>query len=264
MTAGLTGVRALLLDLEGTLYEAGRPVPGAYEALATLERRGIPFRYVTNTTSRPRSALVAELDAMGLPSEAERIFTSPRAAREFLLAKGWTRAHLMVRRPVLQDFPGIAPDDRAPQAVVLGDLGEETTFARLNHAFRLLLDGAELVTLARNRYYRGADGLVLDQGPFVAALEYASGRCATLVGKPSLHFFAAALGGLGVAAAETAMVGDDLEADTGGGQAAGMRGVLVRTGKFRAEELSRAVASPDAVIDSVADLPGLLGLESQS
>lgn len=259
MSAALSGARAVLFDLEGTLYEAGRRLPGAAETLAALDRRGIPWRFVTNTTSRPRRALVCELSAMDLPADPERIFTAPLAAREFLLARGWTRAALLVRPAVLEDFPGIEADEETPHAVVLGDLGEETTFARLNRAFRLLLGGAAFVTLARNRYYRGADGLLLDQGPFTAALEYASGTTATLVGKPSPEFFASVLRSLGVACSEAVVVGDDLEADVGGGQRAGLRGVLVRTGKFRQEDLARSAIRPDAVIDSVADLPALIG-----
>lgn len=258
MSSTLSGARAVLFDLEGTVCEAGRPVPGAAAALAALDRRGIPWRFVTNTTSRPRRVLVSELSAMNLPADPDRIFTAPRAARDLLLARGWTRAHLLVRQAILEDFAGIEPDDESPQAVVLGDLGQETTFARLNRAFRLLLGGAEFVTLARNRYYRGPDGLTLDQGPFAAALEFASGRSALLVGKPSPSFFASALASLRVDPSQAAVVGDDLEADVGGGQAAGMRGVLVRTGKFRQEELARSVVAPDAVIDSVADLPDLL------
>jgi HAD superfamily hydrolase (TIGR01458 family) len=260
VSASLSGIRALLVDLEGTLCEAGRPVAGAREAMALLERSGIAFRYVTNTTSRPRRVLSAELDAMGFPSEPERIHTAPRAGRSYLLENGWTRAHLLVRPALLEDFDGVAEDAAAPPAVVLGDLGEETTWDALNRAFRLLLSGAALVTLARNRYYRGPDGLRLDQGPFAAALEYASGRSAVLVGKPSPHFFAAALADLGVSPAEAAVVGDDLESDAGGGQMAGMRGVLVRTGKFREEELARSAVRPDAVIDSAARLPELLGI----
>jgi phospholysine phosphohistidine inorganic pyrophosphate phosphatase len=248
MTA-LSGVRAVLLDLEGTLFEAGRPVAGAAAALAALDRRGIPYRFVTNTTSRPRRVLAAELAAMDLPADPRLLFTAPDAGRALLLARGWTRAHLLV---------GIVPDDEAPDAIVLGDLGEETTFERLNRAFRMLLAGARLVTLARNRYYRGPDGLRLDQGPFAAALEYASGREAILAGKPSPEFFAAALAPLGVKPSEAAIVGDDAESDVAGGQAAGLRGVLVRTGKFRESDLARPGARPDAVIASAAELPRLL------
>ena len=203
MSAALAGVRALLLDLEGTLFEAGRPVPGAAEALSELARRGIALRYITNTTSRPRRVLAEELAAMGLPAAAAQIHTAPLAGRALLLEEGWTRAHLLVRPALSEDFAGIQEETVSPHAVVLGDLGEETTYEALNRAFRLLLDGAAFVTLARNRYYRGADGLRLDQGPFAAALEYASGRSAILAGKPSRHFFATALSDLGVPASET-------------------------------------------------------------
>jgi phospholysine phosphohistidine inorganic pyrophosphate phosphatase len=255
-----TNVRAVLLDLEGTVSEAGRAVDGAAAALAALDRRGIPFAFVTNTTSRPRRRLADELSAMGLPGDPERIFTAPAAGRAFLLERGWRLAHLLVRDSVREDFAGIESEDVAPQAVVLGDLGEETTFERLNRAFRLLLGGAAFVTLARNRYYRGPDGLLLDQGAFVAALEYATGLEAILVGKPAPEFFARALESLGVPPREALMVGDDIESDVAGAQGAGIRGALVRTGKFRAAELERARVAPDFVLDSVAGLPGLLGM----
>jgi HAD superfamily hydrolase (TIGR01458 family) len=254
----LAPIRALLLDLEGTVYQNGRPIRGAPEALQTAARRGVPFVFVTNTTSRPRSVLARELDAMGLPGDVSRIFTAPRAARQHLLAKGIRRAHLLLRESLREDFDGIEAADSGAEAVVLGDLGEAWTFERLNRAFRLLLEGAELVALARNRYWRGPDGLMLDTGPFVAALEHASGTRATLVGKPSPEFFAAAIASLGVAAADAACAGDDLESDVGGAQAAGLRGILVKTGKFRPSDLERSRVTPDAILDSIADLPELL------
>ena len=252
------GVRGVLLDLEGTLYEAGQPRPAAAAAVERLSRLSIPHCFVTNTTSRPRSAIARELAVMGIPAEPERIFTAPLAARGYLLSRGLTRCHLMVAPAVLEDFAGIEHVGDSPQALVVGDVGDGFSFERMNRAFRLLLDGAEFVTLARNRYYRGGEGLVLDQGPFVAALEHACGREAVLTGKPSRQFFAAALEALGVEAGEAAIVGDDLTADVGGGMALGMLGILVRTGKFRQAELDSSPVRPDAVLGSVAELPALL------
>lgn len=254
----LAGVRALLLDLDGTVYQSGRLIPGAAEALVALTARGIPHCFVTNTSSRARTALVRELLEMGLSVDAERIFTAPRAARDHLLRRGLSRCHLMVAPEVFEDFDGIEPAEKGAQAVVLGYLGEAMTYARLNRAFRLLRDGAELVTFSRNRYFAAPDGLSLDDGAFAAALEYASGRTATVVGKPSPEFFGAALRFVGGSPAEAAVVGDDLDGDVGGGQALGMRGVLVRTGKFREGDLERSSVQPDAVIASLADLPQLL------
>ena len=261
MTPALAGVKALLLDLEGTVFQSGRLIPGAAEALDAATRRGIAWRFVTNATSRPRSVLVAELAAMGLPVEPDRIFNGPRAARRLLLERGWRRCHFLLRPAVLEDFEGVeAVGDAGPaDAVVLGDLGAGMTYERLNRAFRLLLGGAELVTLARNRYWQGIDGLMLDAGAFAAALEHASGRTATLAGKPAPAFFEAALASTGAAPGEAAVIGDDVESDVGGGRAAGLRGVLVRTGKFREADLAHATVRPDAVIGSVAELPALLG-----
>jgi phospholysine phosphohistidine inorganic pyrophosphate phosphatase len=258
VSGGLAGVRALLVDLEGTVYQDRRLIPGAAEALAAAEARGIPHRFVTNTTSRPRSVIARELGEMGLCASPDSLFTAPRAAHALLEARGISRIDLLAAPRLLEDLPGIAQDDDAPQAVVLGDLGGAFTYERLNRAFRHLLAGAELVTLARNRYWRAADGFMLDVGGFAAALEYASGREAILAGKPSLAFFRAALDALGVLPDEAAVVGDDLESDVGGGQRAGMRGVLVRTGKHRAEDAARSGVRPDAVLGSLAELGTLL------
>jgi HAD superfamily hydrolase (TIGR01458 family) len=258
VSAALAGVRALLIDLEGTVYQDRRLIPGAAEALAQAGARGIPHRFVTNTTSRPRSVIAAELGEMGLAVPPERIFNAPRATHALLAARGISRIDLVAAPRLLEDFPGIVQDDAAPEAVVLGDLGDAFTYERLNRAFRHLLVGAELVTLARNRYWRREDGFVLDVGAFAAALEYASGREAVLAGKPSPAFFRAALDAFPARPEEAAMVGDDLESDVGGAQAAGLRGVLVRTGKHRADEMARSRIRPDAVLGSLAELPTLL------
>lgn len=258
MTSPLAGVRALLVDLEGTVYQDRRLIPGAAAALAEAETRGIAHLFVTNTTSRPRSVIARELEDMGLRVPPERVLTAPLAARALLERRGLTRCDLLVAPRLLEDFPGIVQDDDAPQAVVLGDLGDAFTYERLNRAFRHLLAGAELVTLARNRYWRAADGFMLDVGAFAAALEYASGHEAVLAGKPSAAFFRAALDALGVAPQEAAVIGDDLESDVGGGQSAGMRGVLVRTGKHRPDEAERSRVRPDATLGSLSELASLL------
>ena len=254
----LAGIRALLLDLDGTVFEAGSLVPGVPAALDEVGRLGIARRFVTNITTRPRSALAEELHRMGLSVVPREIWTAPMAARELLLTRGWTRCRLLVADAVREDLADIDEEELSPRAVVLGDLGDDFTYERLNGAFRALLAGADLVALGRNRYFRSGDGLVLDVGAFAAALEYASGRRAIVVGKPSREFFLSALDSAGVAPGEAAMVGDDLEFDVGAAQAAGLRGVLVRTGKFRPEDLRHPTLRPDAVIDSLAGISRLL------
>ncbi len=252
-------IRAFLIDLEGTVCQAGNLVGGAREALERIGHAGLEYAIVTNTTSRPRSVIARELSAMGLDLDPERLFTAPRAARAYLRDRRLLQCHFLVAPALLEDFSGLQIDDVRPDAVVVGDLGTGFTFERLNQAFRLLLAGAELVALAPNRYYRGPDGLLLDVGAFVAALEYGSGRTATLTGKPAPSFFRAALQMIGASPGETAVVGDDLEFDVHGAQDVGFSGVLVRTGKYR-PEFETTGRKPDAILDSIADLPGLAGL----
>jgi HAD superfamily hydrolase (TIGR01458 family) len=251
-------IRALLVDLEGTVFQDGSLIPGAAAALAEAASRGIGVAFVTNTTSRPRSMLVRELGDLGLPVDTEAVFSAPRAARDYLLRTGHRRCLLLTRPSLLEDLADIDPVETAADAVVLGDLGETLTYERLNRAFRAVVGGAELVALARNRYWQGKDGLMLDVGAFTAALEYGSGKPATLVGKPAPEFFAAALRSLGASPGETAVIGDDLESDVAGAQAAGLLGILVRTGKFRAEDLEGSPIRPDAVLASIAEMPRLL------
>ncbi|PAW76993.1 MAG: hypothetical protein B9S32_12885 [Verrucomicrobia bacterium Tous-C9LFEB] len=255
----LTDIQGVLLDLDGTVYEADHAISGTVETLAALRSHGIPYCFVTNTTSKPRSVVVERLRQAGIAATPEQIFTAPAVARDWLREKQFTRCYFLLRPPLLADLEGVEAVDETPQAVVVGDMGDDFTYNKLNRAFRFLLDErCAFVTLAANRCFKGGDGLCLDVGAFVAALEFATGRKAELIGKPSPAFFEVACASLHADPAHTVMIGDDLESDALGAQACGLRGVLVRTGKFRAEQLAVSGKKPDFVLDSIADLPRLL------
>ena len=251
----------LLLDLDGTVYQDDALVPGADAAIAELRDGGVPVRFITNTTRVDRATMAGWLEGFGIPAAAEDIFTPPFVAVDWLRERELRRVAVLLPRDSLDAFSGfdlVAGDGDAPEAVVIGDLGEGWTYELLNRAFRWLLDGAAFLALHRNRYWRTGGELVVDAGAFVAALEYATGREATVVGKPSRSMFEAAARSMGLALEQVAMVGDDLEADIGGSQALGCTAIMVRTGKFRAEELAGSEIEPDRVIDSVAELPAIV------
>jgi HAD superfamily hydrolase (TIGR01458 family) len=245
--------KGLLIDLDGTLYTENGPIPGALEALNRFEEAGIPYRYVTNTTRKPRREVVSRLRELGFQAQENLVFTPAAAANTLLRGK---KCHALVAGALLEDLPEIVPEDEAPEYVLVGDLGDGFDYSRLNAAFRHLMNGAGLVALQKNRFWQEADGLSLDAGPFVAALEYASGKTALVVGKPEPAFFEAVLRDLGLEAWEVAMVGDDAESDVAGAQRASLRGIQVRTGKYR----PGTAGAPDAEIESVADLPEVLGV----
>jgi HAD superfamily hydrolase (TIGR01458 family) len=248
-----------LLDLDGVLYVEDEPIAGAVEAVAALRDRGLGLRFVTNTTSRPRRAILARLERLGIPVPERELVTPSRLAVEHCVAAGRRRALLLVRDELKADLAGLQAVDDGAEAVVVGDLGEDFGYGVLNRAFRALLGGAELVALQKNRYWRTPDGLSLDVGPFVAALEYATGRDAVVVGKPAPAFFTTVLAGLGARPEDAVMVGDDVESDVGGALRAGLAGVLVRTGKYRPETVAASGVEPTATVASIADVPELLG-----
>ena len=160
---------------------------------------------------------------------------------------------------VKRDFAEFDETTDRADAVIIGDLGPAFGYDVLNHAFRQVMDGAELIALQKNRYWKRADGLSLDVGPFVAAIEYATGRDAYVVGKPAKGFFEQVLASVGVDASAAAMVGDDIESDIGGALRAGLAAILVRTGKYREDRAHESAIQPTRVVDSIADVPPLLG-----
>ncbi|MDD1713260.1 MAG: TIGR01458 family HAD-type hydrolase [Methanoregulaceae archaeon] len=253
-------VRGFLIDIDGVLVVGGKPVEGAVRTLETLKERGYAFRCVSNSTRRSRAALAAQLEEWGFAIPTAMIYTPPSAAIAHILLSGRRRCHLISTGDIDSEFEraGIPLSDSEVDFVIIGDAGDRFTFSALNRAFRLLLAGADLLALERDQYWMGAGGLMLAAGPFVAALEYATGKTALVMGKPSPRFFAMALADMGLSAGEAAMIGDDVVTDIGGAKKCGMQGILVRTGKFRPETLKTAPVQPDFVIGSFARLDTLL------
>ena len=253
---------AILLDIDGVLHVSGEAIPGAPEAVKALRENGHPLRLVTNNTTRARWKLAAELRSLGIDVAEDEISTTPIAAGKLLEG---LRVLALTMDSVKEDLARhVALVDEGAEVVLVGgadeseETGEVFRYDRLNRAFAELSDGARLVCLHRNRWWQTAEGPLLDAGAFVAGLEYAAGVEAEVVGKPTAAYFEAALAELGARADDAVMVGDDIEADVGAAKRLGMRGVLVRTGKFRRDTLAAADPAPDAIIDSIADLPSYL------
>lgn len=253
-------MKAILFDLDGVFYEGDRPVPGAVSAVSWARRRNIPYLFLTNTTSRDRASLAGKLAGFGIDTSEEYILTPPVAAVAWLKRHVQGNVVLFVPVAIEHEFSALkrvsGDGENDIGAIVLGDLGERWDYARLNHAFRLLMRTPQpyLVALGMTRYWKADDGLRLDVAPFVAALQHAAGVEPTVLGKPSPDFYTMALTMLKVEAADTVIVGDDIRSDIDGAQQCGIRGVLVRTGKFRESDLQTDI-KPYAILGSVTDLP---------
>ena len=255
LRAAMRGVRALLLDLDGVIVTAGEAVPGAADAIAPLERRSTPYRIVTNTSAVSRATLSRWSAKLGAPIPPERFESALSAsaawtARTFpdqplyVLASDDARSEFAGQHLVTHEQA--AAPGASVAAVVIGDSPEEATFENLNRAFRLIRGGARLVGMHRNPWWLTPEGPTLDSGSFVVGLEFAAETKATIIGKPSPAFFTQAVRDLrkdvggGLARADIAVVGDDVRTDVRASQRAGLRGILVLSGKHGPADVEAA------------------------
>lgn len=244
---------AVLLDISGVLYQDGEPLPGAVAAVQRLQAAGVPLRFVTNTSRKTSEQVHADLRRMGFTIERGQVCTAPAAVRAYL-ERQRLRPYLLIHQKLEPEFDGV--DQSSPNAVVVCDAGERFDYRHLNRAFRLVMDGAPLIAVGMNRYFRSGDALQLDAGPFIRALEYAADAEALVLGKPAAGFFDTILQAMGVDPGRALMVGDDVEADVIGAMDAGLNAALVRTGKYRDGDEQRAAGATVA-----ADLAELVERE---
>jgi HAD superfamily hydrolase (TIGR01458 family) len=247
---------ALLFDLLGVLIDERQPLPGAVEVVAEARRRALPIRFVTNTATRSQDSLLDDLRDLGFCPDPGELITAPLAALRWIEREG--RRPLVLVHPAIQPLFAAHEDGGPADCVLLGDARDQLSFANLNAALELLLQGAPLIGIGRNERFCEGGQWMLDAGAFLAALEFGAGCEAIVMGKPSAAFFGEVTASLELPPGECLMVGDDVEADVCGARAAGLQAVLVQTGKYRSTDLERL--PPDAaLLDSIGSLGELLG-----
>lgn len=236
-------------------YVKGQPIRNKNSP--RLKENDIPVRYCTNETSKTRHMLVQKLHSIGFSMTEKEIFPPIPAVCQILKSRG-LRPHLVVNPAALPDFIEVSQD--SPNCVVLGDATHSFSYENLNKAFKILmsLENPVLFSLGLGKYYKEDSELILDVGPFTKALEYACSIEAEVVGKPSRAFFNVVLQDLGLSAENVVMIGDDIVSDVGGAQASGMRGVQVRTGKYRPSDENHPTVKPDGYVDNLAQAVDLI------
>lgn len=249
----------ILFDLDGTLYIGDQAIPGAIATLAQLRERGIVLRFITNTTTKSQDELVAQLRVMGFQLDADELISAAVAATLELhnlqqQAGRPLRIWPLVADAIKPDFNEFISDERQPDYVVLGDIGERWDLNLINRLFNVMHSGAELIALHKGRFWQTSDGLKADIGFFVAGLEYVSSKTARIMGKPNREFYQRVLDSAKVKAQDALMVGDDIDSDVDGAQLIGIKGCLVKTGKFRQAYFEQSNVKPDYVVASVAEL----------
>jgi HAD superfamily hydrolase (TIGR01458 family) len=248
-------IKGFLIDIDGVLYTGKERIAGAIKTINYLKRYKIPFLLATNTTRKSRYSLQSYLYSMGFKVNIEQIYSATYAARQWLIAHKIESIYLFLRGDAYREFKGFRVTANNPECIVLGDLGEDLTYNKLNHAFQLIMGGTKMLALQKNRYWNDGSDLVIDAGAIVAALEYATQKKAIIIGKPQKDFFKHALRELNLPSQDVAIIGDDLENDIKGGKQAGLFAIAVQTGKFTKEALMSLNVRPDLLMQSIADLP---------
>ncbi|OCB10797.1 HAD family hydrolase [Mycolicibacterium porcinum] len=269
-------IGGVLFDIDGVLVTSWQPIDGAAQTLRVLAENDIARSYLTNTTTRTRAQIADLLTAAGMDVAAHEVITAAALTAEYVRDRyPGARCFLVNSGQIGEDMPGVdvvyssdftgpaAPD--TPDVVLLGGAGPEYNHLTLSWVYDWMAQGVPVVAMHRSTSWTTTDGLRVDTGMYLIGMEETSGRKAIAVGKPAPEGFLAAANRLGVDPEEMYMIGDDLNNDVLAAQVVGMAGVLVRTGKFRQATLDRWAADefamqPNHVIDSVADLPELLGL----
>lgn len=256
----LDNIKGFLFDIDGVLSVEDELIPGAVNIIQKLKSRQIPYRFVTNTSTKSLDSLYNKLQNQGLPITKHELFHSPTAAVLHMRQYRQRTCYLFIEEDAKKDFAEFTISEK-PEAIIVGYMEKGWSSDLLNKAFRMVMAGAEIIALHKNKYFQVQDGLRLDSGAIVVGLEYATGKEAAVVGKPNPSFFQLALQNLGLPPQEVAMIGDDIESDIGGAQKCGLTGILVKTGKYREELVRSSWVKPDLVMESVTclfdDIPHL-------
>ncbi|MES2547190.1 MAG: TIGR01458 family HAD-type hydrolase [Pseudomonadota bacterium] len=256
----LSSIKGILFDLDGVLYVGPQAIAGAINAVRKIQASHIKCRFVTNTSTLSSQSLAHKINALGFSIPVNQIISAPQATYLYLKHQANPSCRLLMGDDVKKDFAEFSRIDGPVNYIVIGDIGDKWSYPLMNQVFNDLMQGAKLIAIHKNRFWQTKHGLQMDIGGFIDALEYASGVKAMIIGKPSADFFQIALDDMGLQASEAAIIGDDIDADVGGGQQVGLKGILVKTGKYRQGYTEASAIKPDVIIDSIADLPEILGL----
>lgn len=252
-------IKGILCDLDGVVYQDGKPLPGAVDAVNQLQAGGFPLAFVTNTTRSSSAMIATRLMQMGIEAKAEDVITPITVARTELESRQIERIWLLADPALKSGFAGFALDKHQPQALVVADLADDWSYSLLNMAFNYLVERPKVpvISLGLSTFYQGKNQLMLDVGPFAQLLSLAAKAPLVVCGKPGREAFLLGARQLGLPREQVAMVGDDLESDVIAAMDAGLTGIQVKTGKFRDQQL-RANRQPDVILEGLWGLPAWL------
>lgn len=256
----LSTTKGILFDWDGVLYVGSKAIEGAVKAFTKIRNSQIQCRFVTNTSTLSLASLQQKINTLGFSIPTDEIISAPQATLLYLKRQKDPVCRFLLANDVKDDFKEFTQSNTVANYIVIGGIGDTWSYSLLNEVFNCLMNGAKLIAIHKNRFWQTEHGLQMEIGGFIDGLEYANGVKAMIIGKPSPDFFKITLDDMGLKPNEVAIIGDDIDVDVGGGQQAGLKGILVKTGKYRQSYAEASAVKPDFIINSVVDLPKVLGI----
>ncbi len=247
-------IKALLCDLDGTVYFKNEEIKGANDTITYLRNKSMTMRFLTNTDSKPCKTILGNVRSFGLDISLEEVHTPVSSAIKLMNSQKDKSFYPLVSKEVLPEFEGMNIREDKVDYVIIGDFRERVSYDSLNKAFKLIANGAEIIALQKGKYFLNNEGKNLDTGAFVKLFEFASDKEARVLGKPNRDFFKTILDELSLLPEQVAIIGDDISTDILGAKQLGAISILVKTGKYDENVVKNSGIEPDLVLDSFVDL----------
>jgi len=256
-----SNIKGILADIDGTLYYKGAPISGAIDTISKIREMGIKILFFTNTDSKSPKTISQILQDYGFTINNDDIFTPIVALKKFLSKNPDKKSYLVTTMEVEKEFQyfPMVKGSEVPDFVIVGDFHDNWDMNRLNKAFKYVMKGAKLLGTQGNKYYLDRNGEpIIDTGSFVHMIANAANVTPKIFGKPSKEYFLQAVNKLNLNPDETVVIGDDIESDIQGAINAGIKGILVRTGKGEFFELKQSKIKPYKIIYSFSSILELI------
>jgi len=250
-------IKALLIDLEGVVYQEGKEIPGSVSFIQYLDQINFPYLFLTNTTTMSQKDIAIKLLNLGLNINPKKIITPLIATKNYLKKNHLSTIALYCNKRCWVEFDDFEINFQSPDAVIIGDLHKKFTWLKLNEIFHVSLNTKKLIAFHKNKTGSREGKMVLDLGPFIKALEYALGKDFILMGKPNKIFFQAAVDLMGINNKEILMIGDDILVDIGGAQDLNLQTCLVKTGKYGKQSYPKSL-KPHYLLPNLSAVKSIL------
>ncbi|CAM4252162.1 TIGR01457 family HAD-type hydrolase [Lacicoccus alkaliphilus] len=249
------GYNGYLIDLDGTMYNGSELIETARDFVSELERKGIPYVFLTNNATKSQEEAVQKLLDMGVKTSLENMYTSAMATASYIRENHRGASAYVIGTPSLKKIlenAGITLTEKNADLVIMG-LDPEVDYGKLKRAALLIGNGAGFIATNPDKRFPTEEGIIPGSGALQQVLIETTGVRPLIIGKPNASILDGAMGQLGLKKSEVALIGDNYDTDIMTGINGGVDTIHVNTGVSPVEEVMKKEASPTHTIDNLSE-----------